>query len=103
MFEMQSGKTLLEQAENLIVYESGSSAVYSYGDLDYERCRDNAKSLADATCVEKLILKDGVIVGIVVKGKNVLVGENICVYFAVDEDGTGRECVEDYCAFIIKE
>ena len=103
LFEMQKGKTLLEQSENLIVYESGSSAVYSYGDLDYERCRDNAKSLADATCVEKLILKDGVIVGIVVKGKNVLAGENICVYFAVDEDGTGRECVEDYCALIIKE
>ncbi len=103
LLELQKGKTLVEQAESFVLIESGSIELLSYGELDSQRCRLNEESLVDADNVQKLVLKDGIIVGIIVNGKTILVGQNVCTYFAVDEDGTGKEYVEDYCAFLLKK
>lgn len=102
LVELQEGKTLAEQAELFIVIKSSYQSSLSYGELDKERYNGNEYSLFNSNSVEKLILKNGIIVGIVVKGHTILVGQSICTYFAIDEDGTGREEVEEYHTFLAK-
>lgn len=98
----QQGKTLYEQAKSFYVLVNDYETKSSYSDIDSERTVSGEKLLADFRETEALVLKNGIIVGIEVKGKLVLAGECICTYFAIDEDGTGRDEVEEYTTLIFK-
>lgn len=98
----QQGKTLYEQAKSFYVLVNDYETKSSYSDIDSERSLSGEKSLIDFRGTEALVLKNGIIVGIIVKDKTVLAGECICTYFAIDEDGTGRDEVEEYTTLIFK-
>ncbi len=99
----QQGKTLYEQAKSFYVLINDYETKSLYSDIDSEKSISGMKPLVDFSGIEALVLKNGIIVGINVKGKNVLAGECVCTYFAIDEDGTGRDEVEEYTTLIFKE
>lgn len=99
----QQGKTLYEQVKSFYVLINDYETKSSYSDIDLEKSLSGEKRLVDFTGTEALVLKKGIIVGIIVKGKTVLAGECICTYFAIDEDGTGRDEVEEYTTLIFKK
>ena len=96
------GKTLYEQALSFCVAVSDYEVKSSYSDIDSEKSTSNSKPLVESYAFDTLVVKNGIIVGIIVKGKTVLAGECICTYYAVDEDGTGRDEVEEYTTLIFK-
>ena len=101
LVEKQQGKSLTEQARSLGISYSSIEEKYSYGDTDSSLSNEGVTPLLEAKNIDKLILKNGIIVGVVINDKNVMLGECICTYYAVDEDGTGRDEVCDYHTLII--
>ncbi len=99
----QQGKILYEQAKSFYVLVNDYEAKSSYGEVDQEKSNSGSRPLVDFDDFSAFVLKNGIIIGIAVKGKLVLAGQCVCTYFAIDEDGTGRDEVEEYTTLIFKE
>ena len=98
-----SGKSIEEQMTHFCTYETSCYEEYSYGSQDCSSSHANTMELCEDRGIGKLILKDGIIVGIIKRSVAVLAGKNVCTYFAIDEDGTGRDEVEEYTSLILKK
>lgn len=98
-----SGKTIEEQMEYFSTYENDYREEYSYGSLESARATQYARPLDRDDGIKALLVKDGIIVGINKRGETVLIGETICTYSVIDEDGTGRDEVEEYTTLIFKK
>ena len=101
--ERLSGKSLTEQAKHLKVHIKSCTSSYSYGELDSESKSDFYIPLSEDTDVKKLIMLDGIIVGILIDGEKILLGEDKCTYFASEDDGTGQRCVDEERGFFLAE
>jgi hypothetical protein len=98
-----AGKSIEEQIKCFCTRETSYYEECSYGSVDSSKALKGVMELNEDRGISKLILKDGIIVGIIKRSKTVLAGENVCTYFAVDEDGTGRDSVEEYTTLILKK
>lgn len=97
-----SGKSLEEQCGRFRVIFSSSMVSYSYGDEDGTDAFERGKPLLECRDVERLVIKDGIVVGVHADGCDILAGESVCTYFAIDEDGTGARERSDYCTLIFQ-
>ncbi len=97
-----AGKPLEEQLSHLFVSENWTEEDSSYGVVESERVRERDKSLSEVSNIEALLLWEGVIVGLRLKGERLLIGKTVCTYFAVDEDGTGSRSVSDYATLLCR-
>lgn len=98
------GKTLLEQTDEYFVEEMTDMDYCSYGSSDKTTANQRKTSIWDSSDVVGVIVKDGIIVGLMVKCFSNEVplfhGKTIQTYFACDEDGTGSTCREDYIRIV---
>ena len=101
--ELLAGKSLEEQVQLLCLEKSESFEEFSYGQSDYQRSRGFATPLAKADNVRGILLYKNMIVGVVINSRDVLLGECVETYYAVDEDGTGREEVSVYHTLLFAE
>lgn len=97
------GLTAQDQAKHLTVHVRSREASYSYGRLEDESSRDTKTLLYEDIETEKLVTLDGLVVGIVINGKQILVGEDKCTYYASEDDGPGRRSVEKYYGLLLEE
>ena len=102
MLKVLAGKTLLEQAAHFSVSCDVNITSYAYGEEEGSSCRQSGEPLAKCKQVEKLILQDGVIVGVVIDGVYVTEGETFCTYSASEDDGSGSRSREDYATLIFQ-
>ena len=102
MLEDLTGKTLLEQAAHFFVSCDANITSYAYGKEENGSCQQIGEPLAKCKQVEKLILQDGVIVGVVIDDVNVTEGETVCTYSASEDDGSGSRSREDYATLIFR-
>ena len=98
-----TGKTLEEQADCLCLERSEDFEEFSYGKSECERSYSKAVPLKESYSVDGLILYNGIIVGVDINHRDVLLGRCIETYFAVDEDGTGSESVSVYHTLLFAE
>ena len=75
---------------------------YSYGKETGGEQGQVGKPLALCTDVEKVIMQDGVIVGVVIDGVPVPEGKTTCTYSASEDDGAGTRVREDYATLIFR-
>ena len=101
--ELLSGKSLEEQVKLLCLERSEDFEEFSYGQSDYQRSHGSARPLAEADNVRGILLYKNMIVGVVINGRDVLLGKCVETYYAVDEDGTGREEVSVYHTLLFAE
>ena len=76
----------------------------AYGEITKERLSEKAVPLADYDGVKKLLLKDRILVGAIVKGffreGKLLLDKCVCTYYASDNEGSGTKEREDYVYLI---
>ena len=101
--ERLAGLSLTEQAKRLLVHIYDYSAEYSYGELDSESECDTQSPLEEELSVEEIITHDGIIVGIVINGYEILLGEDKCTYSASEDDGPGRRSVTRQRGLLLAE
>ena len=101
--ERLTGLSLPEQAKLLTVHVRSVRASYSYGELDSESKRDSRILLSEDTSTEKLIMLGDIIVGIVIDGEKILLGEDKCTYSASEDDGVGSDYVAYYYGLLIEK
>lgn len=101
-YELLNGKSLDEQAEHLFLIKDEDFEEFSYGQSDGQRCTRNLTQINKSDWVDELILYKGIIVGVVINRRDVLLGKCVETYFAVDEDGTGSESVSVYHTLVLK-
>lgn len=96
-------KPFSAQADHFFVSTDMSITRYAYGDEEGTEQRELGKPLALCMDVEKLIVLDGVIVGVVIDDVPVIEGKTTCTYSASEDDGAGSRSREDYATLIFKE
>lgn len=101
-YELLYGKSLKEQAKDLFLIKDEDFEEFSYGKSESQRCSNNLIPLEESDSIKGLILYKGIIVGVVINGRDVLLGKCVETYFAVDEDGTGSESVSVYHTLVLK-
>ncbi len=100
------GKSIEEQMEFFRITESVSLAKSSYGNVNSERINDYSFKLDEYSDCKGLVVKAGVIVGVMMyswfdsKPVCCFPYKGVCTYYACDEDGAGCDEREDY-AFLI--
>ena len=93
------GISLESQLDSFRLISTTSNSVSSYGSSNGESLSDRGGPLSDGS-VEKLILRDGVIVGGVVDSCNLIVGKEVCTYSASEDDGVGVRERQDYALIV---
>ena len=83
------GKSLVEQANILHFVKEKTTTKFNYGEVDSKNVYSTFCPLCQVSKTEKIIVKDGIIVGAVIDGKTFAVGQWQNVYYASDDDGTG--------------
>ncbi|MBQ7906789.1 MAG: hypothetical protein IJ309_02315 [Clostridia bacterium] len=101
-YSMLSGKSLEEQAEHLFLIEDEDFEEFSYGQSDSRKCANRLIPIKKSDWVNGLFLHKGIIVGVLINRRTVLLGQCVETYYAVDEDGTGRESVSLYHTLVLK-
>lgn len=100
------GKSIEEQSRLFAVLENTTIQKSSYGEVDSERAYRYARRIDSISEFHAVIVdEDGLIEGIVVKAwPNRLVPmgpyDEICTYYACDDDGAGRNDREDNVTLI---
>lgn len=106
--EKLRGKTLEEQMECYRITEITEISGYSYGEQGESRRREKIWSLAEYSGCRKLVVKDGLLVGVTLlaydrRPRPCLPGQGVCTYFSCDDDGPGStsrsDCVRLDCVF----
>lgn len=98
------GKTIKEQMGHFRITESARLASTSYGDIDKVRAAQCSTKLCNYSELVKLLLKDDLLVGAVIKGdmgdSKLLLGSPVCTYCASDNEGSGYKERMDF-AFLM--
>lgn len=74
----------------------------SYGEAESIAEHSKSNETFPTEEIENLIIKDGIIVGIVMDSTNILVGNTECTYYASEDDGAGRRERTDYGSLFFK-
>jgi hypothetical protein len=90
-----TGKPLKDQFSHFALTEDSSLTTYSYGE-EVGGSANSKSSPFPTSDVESLILREGVLVGVTVKGCTILAGETVCTYSADEDDGAGSRSVSEY-------
>ncbi|MBQ8893082.1 MAG: hypothetical protein IJ043_01590 [Clostridia bacterium] len=98
------GKTLEEQMESYRIVEHTSYSKTAYGEITKSNMHDFGYALKDYKGLNALIVEDGVIIGVCIDafacynalGKPAFPYQNICTYYASDNNGSGSNDREDY-------
>lgn len=105
--DLLSGKTVEEQMSYYYVTESKRLYDTAYGEITKEQLSESAMALADYDGIIKLLLKEKILVGAVIKGYfgngNLLLDRSVCTYYALDNEGSGTKEREDYAYLIFCE
>ena len=91
-----SGLKLSEQAMRFALLSETVNERYSYGEVDETHSYSDSCPLGESSEVENVVLCEGVIVGAVISGITVMLGQSICIYSASDDDGTGGSSRDEY-------
>ena len=102
----QKGKTIAEQLTRFKVAEKSSICYFSYGKENGGKRWFNESEPHKNSDVLGVVVDDGVVVGLWVKQwyrsqAPLFVGESVCTYSVVDEDGTGRDERDDYIILLV--
>ena len=103
--EKLRGKSIEEQMKYYRISTSSTFSRTSYGEVDSQKVFENTKSLdEDKHCIG-LVVKDGLLVGVLIKewwGSECvcLPYHRICVYYASDNEGSGTNDCADYASLI---
>lgn len=100
--EKMRGKTPEEQMECYRITEITEISSCSYGEQGGSRRREKVCSLAEYSGCRKLVVKDGLLVGVIILAydgspRPCLPGQGVCTYFSCDDDGPGSTSRSD-CA-----
>ena len=99
MERVLAGKPLAEQFAHFALSSSASISSYAYGREEGTSAFSHADPFPSAD-VSELILRDGILVGAVVDGCQVIAGHTVCTYSASEDDGAGSRSREDYCTLL---
>lgn len=99
------GKSLGEQMERFRIASSISLTKTYYGEEGSSRVLEESRALDDDGGFVGLIVKDGVIVGVLIKSwrgreEPCLPNRCVCTYWASDNEGSGTNDREDYAYLI---
>ena len=79
----------------------------SYGELDERQIRERTHSLAEDKDCTGLVVKDGLLVGVLIRSHWRVLGDvsclpygRVCTYYASDNEGSGTKDREDYACLI---
>jgi len=98
------GKTLEEQMESFRIVEHTSYSKTAYGEITKTNMHHFGYALKDYKGLNALIVEDGVIIGVCIDafacydplGKPAFPYQDICTYYASDNNGSGSNDREDY-------
>ena len=90
---------MAEQFAHFALSASASISSYAYGREEGPTAFSHAQPFPSSD-VSELILRDGILVGAVVDGCQVIVGHTVCTYSASEDDGAGSRSREDYCTLL---
>ena len=98
------GKTLEEQMDSYRIVERTSYSKTAYGEITKSNMHDFGYALKDYKGLNALIVEDGVIIGVCIDafacyntlGKPAFPYQNICTYYASDNNGSGDNDRADY-------
>lgn len=98
------GKTLEEQMESYRIVEHRSYSKTTYSEINKLDVHDFGYALKDYEGLNALIVEDGVIIGVCIDafnchnalGKPAFPYQDICTYYASDNNGSGSNDREDY-------
>ena len=99
MARVLGGKPLAEQFAHFALSSSASVSSYAYGQEEGTSAFTRAEPFPSSD-VSELIVRDGILVGAVVEGCQVIVGNTVCTYSASEDDGAGSRSREDYCTLL---
>ncbi len=88
------GKSIAEQATLLHFVKQETTAKYSYGKSDSKNVYSTCLPLCQVSETEKIIVKDGIIVGAIINNKQITVGKWSNIYYSSDDDGTGSTTID---------
>lgn len=105
--EKLRGKTLEEQMECYRITNSVALSRTSYGELDDQQIRERTHSLTEDRDCTGLVVKDGLLVGVLIRSCWKFLGDavclpygRVCTYYASDNEGSGTNDREDYACLI---
>ena len=103
--ERLAGKTIEQQMKLFAVVENTEVSRSSYGEVDNTQVYSRAKRLTDLYEFRGLIVEDGIIEGIIVRGawnREIPMGPytTVCTYYASDNNGSGSKDREDTVTLI---
>lgn len=98
------GKTLEEQMEYFRIVETEYRSSTAYGEITKSNAYEFGYALKDYKGLIALIVEDGVIIGVCMSafacydplGRPAFPYQNICTYYASDNEGSGYNDREDY-------
>lgn len=98
------GKTLEQQMKCYAITESIHMSRSSYGEITGDDVRTKCKRLADCEEIQRLIVRERQLVGVVFKGYwsavRLMPYRRVCTYYASENDGAGYNEREDYAYLI---
>ena len=97
--EILKGKTLEEQMDYFRVSVHGVYSWKSYGQVDFEQLRKYSHAIEDDQYVEGLIVREGLLVGVLIKGEQILPNYGVETYYACDNNGAGYKEYEEWAFF----
>ena len=97
--EVLKGKTLEEQMDYFCISVNGSYSWHSYGQVDFEKLRRYSHKIEEDEYVTRLVVYDGLLVGVEMKGTQVLPNKGVETYYACDNNGAGYKEYEEWSYF----
>ena len=95
-----AGKTIEEQKAFFRVYEKTEFREREYGELISAWSAEQTYEIDKCSDCIGLVVKDGLLVGVLFKFKACLPGQTVCVYSGSDDDGPGSSSRDDYATLI---
>lgn len=95
-----SGQSVEKQMSYFYITNSAKFCKSAYGEITSEQLREKTTKLCDYPEIIKLILKEKILVGVIVKGyygnEPLMIDSPVCTYYASDNNGSGNNEREDY-------
>ena len=94
---------IFEQAKRMKLCYEIYHGEFSYSQTDSETETEFEKVVAHDALVDQYIVKDGILVGVMLENKRILIGQKVCFYSYVDEDGPWSEIGHKYVSLLYKD
>lgn len=103
--EKLQGKTLEQQMECYRIASSTAFSRSSYGKVDATRLMERTRALVSDEDCTGLVLRDDLLVGVLIRehwGRDIpcLPYQQVCTYYASDNEGSGTKNREDYACLV---